>query len=321
VVRLLERLVRFGVPLVTTNYDGLIEEVTNLKYVCWTDYGEAQSVVRGGDRRVLHLHGHWEKPDSVVLGIRSYEAIRGSQHPQAVLKALGITKSFLFVGCGNEGLSDPNLGRFLDWLADQDIAANVKHRHYSLVRECEKFEPRGRLFPLPYGRDFKDLPTFLDCVLPEAETHGKEGGRASATERVLPELPASIRCYLERLAHETQSLTLLGMGRSLQIELPISTAYVPLRTTLARSLELHETERFHRGSGEHEEDVDLNEIFRKAARLGLNGAVLLGEPGSGKTTGARQIAWRLVQPSMSARGFGPAARNDAGLSPLPQPAA
>jgi hypothetical protein len=59
VIRLLKRLVSWNVPLVTTNYDGLIEAV-----------------------------------------IRSYEAIRNSQHPQDVLKALGMMKSFLFVGCG-----------------------------------------------------------------------------------------------------------------------------------------------------------------------------------------------------------------------------
>ena len=46
------------------------------------------------------------------------------------------------------------------------------------------------------------------------------------------------------LADETSRLKLLGMGRSLQIELPIEDAYVPLRTTLARSLEQRGTERF-----------------------------------------------------------------------------
>ena len=106
--------------------------------------------------------------------------------------------------------------------------------------------------------------------------------------------PAGIDCYLTRLEHETQHLKLLGLGRSLQVELPISEAYIPLRTTLNRSLELRKTDRNAQGLAEHEEDVDLGEVFRKAADLGEHGVVLLGEPGSGKTTGARQLAWRLA---------------------------
>jgi formylglycine-generating enzyme required for sulfatase activity len=150
------------------------------------------------------------------------------------------------------------------------------------------------LFPLVFGDDFGDLPKFLDRVLPERETPGPAGGQTAGTTRLPPALPASVTCYLQRLADENEHLSLLGLGRSLQIELPISTAYVPLRTTLARSLELHETERYRSGRAEHEEDVELSDVFRKAEELGLRGVVLLGEPGSGKTTGARQTTWRLA---------------------------
>jgi len=69
---------------------------------------------------------------------------------------------------------------------------------------------------------------------------------------------------------------------------------VPLQTTLARSLEQRPTERYRDGHAEHEERVDLGKVFRKASQLGQRGVVLLGEPGSGKTTGARQLAWRLA---------------------------
>jgi hypothetical protein len=77
-------------------------------------------------------------------------------------QALGTVKSLLFVGCGPEGLSDPNFGNFLTWLAALD--ADSQHRHYQLVRESKCIPPRGRLFPLVYGEDYADLLPFLESL-------------------------------------------------------------------------------------------------------------------------------------------------------------
>ena len=174
----IQLLVKLNVPLVTTNYDDLIEKTTQLKHVCWTDAASVSRFVRGDERRVLHLHGHWQEPDSVVLGIRSYEAVKNNEHTQAVMRALGIAKSFLFVGCGDEGLADPNFGKFLTWLAAINAAAKVEHRHYRLVRKQDAREPQGRLFPLVYGETYHDLPGFLERLVPEPQARH---GRASCT--------------------------------------------------------------------------------------------------------------------------------------------
>ena len=78
----IQSLAALDTPLMTTNYDDLIEKVTGLRHVTWNDASNAARVVRGEDRRVLHLHGHWEEPESVVLGIRSYESgAEQSLHP------------------------------------------------------------------------------------------------------------------------------------------------------------------------------------------------------------------------------------------------
>ncbi|MFN0055875.1 MAG: NACHT domain-containing protein, partial [Planctomycetales bacterium] len=147
-----------------------------------------------------------------------------------------------------------------------------------------------------YPNDFQDLIAVMrkDCPLLPQGTEKKRLKSSDPADVALIPRPSSITYYLNRLTEETASLALLGMGRGLQIDLPISEAYVPLRTMLARSMGLRGTETFQSGRAEHEEDVELGSVFHKAAHLGLRAVILLGEPGSGKTTGARQMAWRLA---------------------------
>ena len=282
----------FDAPILTTNYDDLIEKVTGRKHVTWQDSANVAKVARGDDSRVLHLHGHWEHPDSVVLGIQSYEGVRNNKHVQAVMQAFGVTKSFVFIGCG-DGLDDPNFGSFLTWLEDLEGFARVEHEHYRLVTTADDVKQRGRIFPLVYGDEYADLPGFLQELNPVLP-HVDAGQAGPIIVRTSIALPDTVTTYLDRLAEDTCRLKLLGMGRSFQIELPISEAYVPLKANLSRSMELKTTERFAEHHTESEINVELADVFQHAKKRGDRGVILLGEPGSGKTTGARQLAWQLA---------------------------
>ena len=147
-----------------------------------------------------------------------------------------------------------------------------------------------------YLRDFKELVALIreNCDdLPKPPTIDGE----TPPPLVLPD---SISHYLRRLSNETAYIRLLGMGRNLQIDLPISEAYVPLQTTLRLSLEQNATERFKSSSEDQDQRIDLGQVFQQTALRRGRGVVLLGEPGSGKTTGARQIAWRLANGGQTA---------------------
>lgn len=160
----LEALATLGVPLATTNYDGLIEEVTGWPPVTWKDRADFERIVRGDERGVLHLHGFWKNPRSVIFGIRSYEDIRRDPHARTMLEALRSMRTLLFVGFG-DGLSDPNFGSLLRW--SRDHFAESEYRQFRLVRDAEvdsvqAQHPREeRIFALSYGSRYEDLATFL----------------------------------------------------------------------------------------------------------------------------------------------------------------
>jgi hypothetical protein len=166
---IIEALCDLGVPIATTNYDSLIERVTGLESVTWRSGPRVERSVRGDEPGVLHLHGHWEDPESVVLGIHSYGDVLGDAYAQFVPRALSAFNSLLFVGCG-EGLKDPNFLALRQWLGD--VFEGSEYRHFRLALSGEarnlaaEHDSRERIFVVPYGDCHEDLVPFLRRLRP-----------------------------------------------------------------------------------------------------------------------------------------------------------
>ncbi len=126
-------------------------------------------MARGDEPGVLHLHGWWDDPESVVLGIRSYEKVLGDAHAQAMQRALRSLRTLLFVGCG-AGLGDPNFGALLEW--SRGVFAGSQTRHYRLALESEVAElqrqhpDEERIIVLSYGKGHGDLAPYLRDLAP-----------------------------------------------------------------------------------------------------------------------------------------------------------
>jgi hypothetical protein len=165
----IEALHGLGLTLATTNYDRLLEAVTGLPPVTWREGARVERVIRGDDKAVLHLHGYWEQPESVVLGIRSYEQVLGDAHAQTVLRALQTMSTLLFVGFG-AGLKDPNFGALLQWTGA--VFREAEYRRFRLAKEDEvadlqkEHPPEQRLFVLSFGKAHGDLAPFLRQLRP-----------------------------------------------------------------------------------------------------------------------------------------------------------
>jgi len=159
-----EALVALGVPIATTNYDGLIERASGWERVTWLDGGGAmQWGLQGGEQAVVHLHGHWRVPHSVILGVRSYEELAKSGPAQGLQRAMATMNSLLFVGVG-DGASDPNFGPLRKWLAATFPDSQYRHYRLCLNSEVEALSAEHspeRIFPVGYGDSHGDLAGFL----------------------------------------------------------------------------------------------------------------------------------------------------------------
>jgi hypothetical protein len=206
--RLIDRIVDLPVPLIaTTNYDRLISTLHPEAHapVTWLHPAAMQVALREGDR-VLHLHGVYEEPASVVFGIESYSRIVSDPAYRAVLQSLWLERTLLFIGCSFDGLQDPDFRALLDWASE--TFADSFYKHYALFRagtftteEARRFNQQWRIQIVDYGPSFDDLPAWLESVNPYRE---RASARRSAKIKELYETqdPA----YLDAAISLLQSL-------------------------------------------------------------------------------------------------------------------
>lgn len=293
----LEALGNLGLPLATTNYDTLLEQVTGRASVTWRDAAEMLRSLNQGGRSIAHLHGLFSRPESVVLDEPSYLAVIGSEGAQALQQGMALFHSLVFVGCG-AGLADPNFGGLLAWLREH--FSDSDHRHYRLCREreieeLERQHAGDRIAVVAYGPGHEDLAAFLRDLKPPAGKAAGErrppGGPPAPSPARGPDALGAYRAWaVERFGH----LEMIGVGAG-ELKLDLSQIYVPLRLE-QRSPDL---EGDHRAGGkagpltggelgEAAGDLELGQIFRRLPP-GAASAVILGEPGSGKTTALRRL--------------------------------
>jgi hypothetical protein len=122
--------------ILTTNYDSLIEGAYGLEQngrlppvLTQEDLLFRPSPLRGSDFFIFKIHGHLDRPNSVVLGSRDYQDLlfRTPGYRQ-FLETLFATHTVLFVGFGG---SDPNLDSIFDRLAS--IYSRTLDRHFTLL--------------------------------------------------------------------------------------------------------------------------------------------------------------------------------------------
>jgi hypothetical protein len=156
--------------IVTTNYDKLIEDYAapSWESSTWLEPSRALSATRRGGG-VIHLHGRFDTPASIVLSKRDYNGItkRNVELLDHLSSALFFSGVLLFIGTSLQGLQDPHLNRILESFGRLSHGQPLEQSpHYFLGRGVWPAEERARLRRLgieyiSYGDSHADLEPFL----------------------------------------------------------------------------------------------------------------------------------------------------------------
>ena len=243
--------------------------------------------------KIWHLHGHIDDAGSLILAPRQYEAFYAevenakSDYEAALqqLKTLVTNYTLLFVGFG---LSDKYVMDLLDEvLATFDGSlrpgyALLKAGETDVRQIWEKHNMQVIEFS-DYGQPQLDL---FDEMIQRMDTGRRSkpaGGETDRRDPIKPSVPAE---YTEWLLAQCGTLELMGLELKHPSGARLNHVYTPLTTSL----------RSEEGRARSEPNPGSLELEREAVQLLLDSLdtqslFVSGDPGSGKSTFCRWVAW------------------------------
>jgi hypothetical protein len=289
------------IPFCTLNYDLLLENVTGFLPILVTDSIKATSWMRREMDGVLHLHGHFENPESCILGIRDYERTIGDDARDLLQRSLATFNQLLFIGCGDT-FSDPNFSALISWMRKTLRGAPLVH--YALTLESEVSVRRrdpawsGFVEPLSYGNTHQELADFIIKLLPSGVKKVASKKRSSSTEIN----QFVINSYRSFLLRDCGQMTIEGVSADLdtgQRKFDLERLFVPLKIAgCPPELPLSDPERAQKLEEWHElnkETKAFGEVLVKNKRMAL-----LALPGGGKTLLLKRLAVAYADPERRA---------------------
>lgn len=163
---LLDAIASLNCPIATTSYDDLLAKSLDLPVINWDDHEEVHQFLANRSEGILHLHGYWKKPSTVILGSRSYRDAVDDSRRTFLQQLAALSRPSVFIGASPQGLADPDFSNLSEFIAEWE---GVADRRYWLVRDegvAHKVDHRARIYPVVYGTEFSQLPEFLRSLVP-----------------------------------------------------------------------------------------------------------------------------------------------------------
>lgn len=223
-----------GVKICTLNYDSVLEQVTGLLPLCMTEPDEVIEWFRGERQGILHLHGHWKRPETCILSSQDYQATIQSSTRIFLQHHLTVFEKLVFVGCGGT-FEDPNFEKTLTWLREELKSSNLST--FALVRDEEVPTRRADaawkniVEPIGFGANHAALGPFLDNLFRDV-THQhlgsypdlmgnhviqrmEQGEKTAALDSIHSPLPPAPQAHSVRHAQSFQAEQILKRDRRL----------------------------------------------------------------------------------------------------------
>jgi hypothetical protein len=203
----IRRYAERGSLIATTNYDDIVSDATGWPIVTWRDNTTIQRVFHRDDHAIIHLHGYWRDPVSVVFGASSYADVLNDQHSAEFLRMLVWGKTVVFCGFG-AGLRDPNFTALRNWLRTYP---DSEYSHYRLVRNDDvqaaeaEHRPEEHITVVPFGADHADLPRFLASILSSDPFRAVDNSEVSQPAPGLSPTGAAIRIVTPLASEELRN--------------------------------------------------------------------------------------------------------------------
>ncbi len=306
---LLLTLGQFSWPIATTNYDNLLAlKLTGGMWSALTDLNvrEIEAWRRKSKRFILHLHGHRTKSESLLFTKGSYET-----YLRQKVFLDGMSEVFrgrpVFIGC-KDTLIDPNIGLAL--LEQFKLTKDHGREPIVLLREKEQLDFNIPVQQICYGTDYSDLLPFLQSVFAESyRAQSREAFTISASNMSHPaedgtgfsKMRVWRKAYFDTIERNHRYLKLTDFRTAdRDVLLPLDDIYVALVFDPRSAQErLEESRALHHAQAESGRMGNAQDAFPRpilapertqtpvtlADVLSDNAwAVILGDPGSGKTT-------------------------------------
>lgn len=166
--RIAKAIEQLHLPIVTTNYDGLLEKALGRDHVTWMQGSQFQLVLGKRTRDIAHLHGYWMEPRSIVLTKEQYELLLADRELELLRQAMASINSLVYVGFG-DGLTDPHFEKMRAWIREAFPSQQLQHYRLCRSNEAEVLSEEfreDRIRPIIYGDSHNDLAPFLEALAP-----------------------------------------------------------------------------------------------------------------------------------------------------------
>nr|WP_176457566.1 MULTISPECIES: SIR2 family protein [unclassified Rhodococcus (in: high G+C Gram-positive bacteria)] len=187
-------------PLLTTNYDTLLESQLSRPTADRTDMQAFQAGVGGKTKAIVHLHGVWTNRETVALSEADYSRQYNDEAHKSLERAISSIKSIVYIGFG-AGLADPNFAKLLEWHRRTFPTSAIEHFRLCKEDEISDLERAHRdsnITPVSYGNQYGDFPNFIRRISEAPAVRTNDAGivvnaTAEARSAMLSELLAETR--------------------------------------------------------------------------------------------------------------------------------